>query len=99
MASMTSVAESFLAACDTGKGWEGCRAYCAPDATFSAQAEPLLAVVALSPHTAMASPRRGDAIAVMGSGGEDGRDGPQEVVHDERLRQHGARHAQAAPLA
>ncbi len=50
MASMTSVAESFLAACDTGKGWEGCRAYCAPDATFSAQAEPLLEVKTLEQY-------------------------------------------------
>ena len=44
MASMTSVAEAFFAACETGKGWNGCRAYCAPDASFSAQAEPLLDV-------------------------------------------------------
>ena len=50
MASMTSVAEAFLAACDTGKGWEGCRAYCAPDATFSAQAEPLLEVKTLEQY-------------------------------------------------
>ena len=50
MASMTSVAESFLAACDTGEGWEGCRAYCAPDATFSAQAEPLLEVKTLEQY-------------------------------------------------
>ena len=50
MASMTSVAESFLAACDTGAGWEGCRAYCAPDATFSAQAEPLLEVKTLEQY-------------------------------------------------
>ena len=44
MASITSVAEAFFAACETGKGWETCRAYCAPSATFSAQAEPLLEV-------------------------------------------------------
>ena len=41
MSNITAVAEQFFAACETGKGWEGCRAYCAPDASFSAQAEPL----------------------------------------------------------
>jgi steroid delta-isomerase-like uncharacterized protein len=44
MASIASVAEAFFEACETGKGWQGCRAYCAPDATFSSQAEPLLDV-------------------------------------------------------
>jgi steroid delta-isomerase-like uncharacterized protein len=51
MASITSVAEAFFAACETGKGWEGCRAYCTPDATFSAQAEPLLDVKTLEGYT------------------------------------------------
>ena len=41
MASMTAIAKDFFAACEAGKGWEGCRQYCKPDATFSAQAEPL----------------------------------------------------------
>ncbi|HEX2891856.1 nuclear transport factor 2 family protein [Vineibacter terrae] len=41
MPSMTDTAKAFFDACETGKGWEGCRAYCRPDATFSAQAEPL----------------------------------------------------------
>ena len=41
MASMTQTANSFFAACEAGKGWESCKAYCTPDATFSAQAEPL----------------------------------------------------------
>src|SRR5919206_986280 len=40
--SITTVAEAFFDACETGKGWEVCSAYCTPDATFSAQAEPLL---------------------------------------------------------
>ena len=51
MASIASVAETFFAACETGKGWEGCRAYCAPDATFSAQAEPLLEVKTVEQYT------------------------------------------------
>jgi len=51
MASISSVAEAFFAACETGKGWEGCRASCAPDASFSAQAEPLLDVKTLEQYT------------------------------------------------
>jgi len=41
MSSMTETASAFFEACEAGKGWEGCRVYCAADATFSAQAEPL----------------------------------------------------------
>ena len=41
MTSITETAQAFFAACDTGKGWEGCSAYCTPTATFTAQAEPL----------------------------------------------------------
>ena len=51
MASITNVAEEFFAACETGKGWEVCRAYCAPGATFAAQAEPLLEVKTLAAYT------------------------------------------------
>lgn len=51
MASITSVAEAFFEACETGKGWAACSAYCAPDATFSAQAEPLLDVKTLEQYT------------------------------------------------
>jgi predicted ester cyclase len=41
MADIGAVARDFFEACDAGKGWEGCRACCLPNATFSAQAEPL----------------------------------------------------------
>ena len=51
MASITSVAEAFFEACETGKGWDGCSAYCTPDATFSAQAEPLLEIRTLAQYT------------------------------------------------
>ena len=30
-------AKMFFDACETGKGWDGCSAYCHPGATFSAQ--------------------------------------------------------------
>jgi predicted ester cyclase len=38
---IADVARDFFTACEAGKGWEACKAYCAPDASFSAQAEPL----------------------------------------------------------
>ena len=49
--SINAAAEAFFDACETGKGWEVCRAYCAADATFSAQAEPLLSVKTLAEYT------------------------------------------------
>jgi hypothetical protein len=49
--SIMDVAEAFFDACETGKGWEVCRAYCTPNATFSAQAEPLLDVKTLVQYT------------------------------------------------
>lgn len=50
MPSIASVAEAFFEACETGKGWEGCSAYCTPGATFSAQAEPLLDLTTLQQY-------------------------------------------------
>jgi predicted ester cyclase len=49
--SITTVAEAFFEACERGKGWEVCSAYCTPEATFSAQAEPLLGVKTLAQYT------------------------------------------------
>jgi predicted ester cyclase len=51
MSPITKIASEFFAACETGKGWEICKAYCKPDATFSAQAEPLLDVHTLQQYT------------------------------------------------
>lgn len=48
--SITTVAEAFFKACETGQGWQVCRAYCTPNATFSAQAEPLLDVKTLAQY-------------------------------------------------
>ncbi len=41
MTSMAMTARKFFDACEAGKGWEGCKEYCQPGATFAAQAEPL----------------------------------------------------------
>lgn len=47
MPTMAETAEKFFVACETGRGWEGCKAFCATDATFSAQAEPLAKIATL----------------------------------------------------
>lgn len=44
-------AREFFDACETGKGWEVCREYCHPDATFSAQAGALAEVDTLEGYT------------------------------------------------
>jgi steroid delta-isomerase-like uncharacterized protein len=49
--SITNAAQAFFEACETGKGWESCAQYCNPNATFSAQAEPLLDVKTLAQYT------------------------------------------------
>jgi SnoaL-like polyketide cyclase len=41
MSIITAIAKQFFEACEAGKGWEVCRAYCTTNASFSAQAEPL----------------------------------------------------------
>ena len=45
--SINETAEKFFDACETGKGWEGCKSYCHPDATFSCQSEALAEVNSL----------------------------------------------------
>lgn len=48
---IVQTARAFLDACDTGKGWAGCSAYCTPEATFAAQAEPLAELRTLKEYT------------------------------------------------
>ena|SRR6202165_4617514 len=50
MASISAIANDFFAACETGKGWEVCKTYCAPNATFAAQAEPLAGIKTLAEY-------------------------------------------------
>lgn len=50
MSAMKETAERFFDACETGKGWEVCREYCHPNATFSAQAEALAGVETLEAY-------------------------------------------------
>ena len=51
MSNITEIARQFFEACETGRGWEGCKAYCTPDASFSAQAEPLAGIRTLEAYT------------------------------------------------
>jgi predicted ester cyclase len=37
MSTILEPAKLFFEACETGKGWAGCKEYCHPNATFSAQ--------------------------------------------------------------
>lgn len=50
MATIRNTAEQFFDACETGKGWEACKLYCYPDATFAAQAEALAGVDTLESY-------------------------------------------------
>ena len=40
-------AKQFFEACETGKGWEGCKSYCHSDATFSSQTTALSDITSL----------------------------------------------------
>ena len=51
MSGIRETAERFFDACETGKGWEVCKAYCKPAATFSAQAGALADVKTLQGYT------------------------------------------------
>ena len=47
MSNISQTAKQFFEACEAGKGWDACAAYCTPDASFSAQAEPLAGITSL----------------------------------------------------
>ncbi|HET6305693.1 MAG TPA: nuclear transport factor 2 family protein [Rhodopila sp.] len=51
MSSIAQVARAFFEACEAGKGWAVCSQYCTPDASFSAQAEPLAEMDTLHAYT------------------------------------------------
>jgi hypothetical protein len=50
MASITETARLFFDACETGKGWAGCKAYCTPQATFSAQSKSLATITTIEQY-------------------------------------------------
>ena len=51
MTSIADTAERCFDACETGKGWDGCKQYCHPGATFSAQAGALEGIDSLEAYT------------------------------------------------
>jgi predicted ester cyclase len=46
--SMLETAKAFFDACETGKGWAGCRAFCHENASFSCQADMLAEVTSVA---------------------------------------------------
>ena len=48
--SITQTAHNFFEACESGKGWEGCQAFCHDDASFSCQSEALAEVATLAAY-------------------------------------------------
>lgn len=51
MNDMKRTARQFFDACETGKGWDVCRDYCHPNATFSAQTGALEGIDTLEAYT------------------------------------------------
>ena len=49
--SISANAKLFFDACETGKGWDACSAFCQENATFSAQSEPLVEIKDLKTYT------------------------------------------------
>jgi predicted ester cyclase len=49
--SISANAMAFFDACETGKGWDGCKTYCHEDASFSAQADALSDVVTVEGYS------------------------------------------------
>ena len=51
MNSIKERAEQFFDACETGKGWDVCKEFCHPDASFSVQAGALADVDTVESYT------------------------------------------------
>ncbi len=51
MSDIIEQAKLFFEACETGKGWDACKAYCTEEATFSAQADVLADINTLEAYT------------------------------------------------
>jgi len=68
MPTMTETARAFFEACESGKGWEACRQYCAENASFTAQSEPLTEIKNLAAYcdwvASLAGPLPGNSYAV-----------------------------------
>ena len=47
---LSNIATDFFDACETGKGWDVCKAFCHDNASFSCQADALASVTTLSAY-------------------------------------------------
>ncbi len=50
MSKILGPARKFFEACETGKGWDACKAFCAPGATFSSQTNALADISTLEAY-------------------------------------------------
>ena len=50
MSAITGPARQFFEACETGQGWDACRAFCNPGATFSSQTNALAEIATLEEY-------------------------------------------------
>ena len=50
MSAITGPARQFFEACETGRGWDACKAFCSPDATFSSQTNALAEISTLEQY-------------------------------------------------
>ena len=50
MSAITGPARQFFEACETGQGWDACKAFCNPDATFSSQTNALAEISTLAEY-------------------------------------------------
>ena len=51
MSNIVGPAKQFFEACETGQGWDACKAFCDPDATFSSQTGVLAEISTLEDYT------------------------------------------------
>lgn len=50
MSEILGPAKQFFEACETGRGWDACKAFCHPDATFSSQTSALSGISRLEDY-------------------------------------------------
>ena len=51
MSSMKATARQFFDNCESGKGWDACKAFCHPDASFTGQVDALSGIDTLEAYT------------------------------------------------
>ena len=51
MSAIFDIGKQFFEACETGKGWEGCAAFCHPEASFSSQTSVLSDITTLKDYS------------------------------------------------